>query len=117
MRQAFASILQLCLDPRPKVRKKAAEVVKDALATPPPPMVYHPYAERVSEWVKSALEAINKMPVSRAKAGKPEAPGAESAIHIIAFLRSILKSLPPSVSSFISSLGSASYNSYSLMPT
>lgn len=98
MRQTFASILQLCLDQRPRVRKKAAEVVKEILDAAPPPSLYHPYSDRVAEWVKSALEGIIKMPISRPKAGKSESAGAESAIHILTFLRPVLKSLPPSVS-------------------
>jgi len=36
LRQSFASILHLTLDPRPKVRKKAAELVCDVLAAAPP---------------------------------------------------------------------------------
>ncbi|KAF9011624.1 hypothetical protein BDZ89DRAFT_1143096 [Hymenopellis radicata] len=55
IRQAFASILQLCLDPRPKVRKRAADLVKDVLATPPSPLQHYPYADRVAEWVNNAL--------------------------------------------------------------
>lgn len=97
IRQTFASILQLCLDPRPKVRKKAVDVVKDVLASPPAPLVRHPYAERVAAWIKSALEDVNKSPISR-KGGKgAEAPGADAAIHILTLLRSVLKNLPPSV--------------------
>lgn len=101
IRQTFASVLQLCLDPRPKVRKKAADVVKDVLATPPAPLARHPYSERVAEWVISALSDVNRGPLSRSKAGKTsDAPGAETAIHIVAFLRPILANLPPTVSLF-----------------
>ena len=45
VRQTFASILQICIDPRPKVHKKAADLVKEVLANPPTPLVRHPYAE------------------------------------------------------------------------
>jgi ribosomal RNA-processing protein 12 len=99
IRQTFASILQLCLDPRPKVRKKAADLVKDVVVASPALLARHPYAEKVAEWVESALSAINARPLSRQKSGKSsEAPGGETAIHILAFLRPILPYLPPTVS-------------------
>jgi ribosomal RNA-processing protein 12 len=101
IRQSFASILQLCIDPRPKVRKKAANVVRDMLASPPVPMARHPYAEAVADWAKSALAKVNSGPLPRAKA--PDASGAEIAIHILAFLRPVLSNLPPPVSDQTSS--------------
>ena len=96
IRQSFASVLRLCIDPRPKVRKKAASVVQDVLASPPAPLARHPYAEAVADWVKSALSQVNSGPLPRAKG--PDASGAEIAIHILAFLRPMLSNLPPSVS-------------------
>ncbi|KAJ3505143.1 hypothetical protein NLJ89_g7567 [Agrocybe chaxingu] len=96
VRQTFASILQLCADPRPKVRKKAADVVKDLLANPPTPLMRHPYAERVAEWVKSALAEVSSSPFARGKGAKNSAnPGAEVGIHILAFLRPLITHLPP----------------------
>ncbi|TFK44425.1 armadillo-type protein [Crucibulum laeve] len=97
IRQTFASILNICIDPRPKVRRKAADVVKDVLANPPAPLARHPYAERTADWVKTALSEINAGPLAKGKAGKQAAaPGAEAAIHVLAFLRPILPYLPPS---------------------
>jgi ribosomal RNA-processing protein 12 len=98
IRQAFASILQLCLDPRPKVRKKAADLVKDVLAAPPPPMARHPYAERVADWVKTCLAEVHLNILPSKTSGKTaESPTADSAIHILAFIRPILLHLPPAV--------------------
>ncbi|KAK7005671.1 rRNA processing protein [Favolaschia claudopus] len=97
IRQAFASILQLCLDPRPKVRKKAADTVKDVISNPPAPLLRHPYAERVAEWVKSALSEASAGPFARSKSSKSSEPlSADSAIHILALLRPVLSWLPPS---------------------
>ena len=99
IRQAFASILQLCLDPRPKVRKKAADVVREALAAPPPPMARHPYADRVADWVKTCLAEVNSNVLPPKTSGKTvESPTAETAIHILAFLRPVLLHLPSAVS-------------------
>ena len=96
IRQSFASILQLCIDPRPKVRKKAANVVQDLLASPPAPLARHPYAEAVADWVKSTLSKVTIVPLSRAKT--PDSLSAEIAIHILAFLRPVLPKFPPPVS-------------------
>lgn len=97
LRQSFASILQLCMDARPKVRRKAADVVRDLLATPPPPLACHPYADKVADWIKNALENANASPLAKGKAKKQETEGSEAAVHLLAFLRPILPKLPPSV--------------------
>lgn len=99
LRQAFESILHLCLDPRPKVRKRAAEIVKDVMANPPPPSSQHPYAERVVDWIKTALNEVTSGGVPKFKGKKADNEGSETAIHLLAFIRPILPSLPPSVSS------------------
>ncbi|KDR75247.1 hypothetical protein GALMADRAFT_140774 [Galerina marginata CBS 339.88] len=96
IRQTFASILQMCIDPRPKVRKKAADVVKDLLASPPPPLLRHPCAGRVGEWVLNTLSEVNTGPFGKGKSAKhTSAPGAEVAIHVLAFLRPVLPFLLP----------------------
>ncbi|EGO00192.1 hypothetical protein SERLA73DRAFT_122251 [Serpula lacrymans var. lacrymans S7.3] len=106
VRQSFASVLQLCMDPRPKVRKKAADVVKDVLSNPPSPMARHPYADRVAEWVRNALREASSGALSKSKVtGKtPETSAAESAIHILAFLRPVLLKLPASTLPSITTL-------------
>ncbi|KAF9469880.1 ribosomal RNA-processing protein 12 [Collybia nuda] len=105
IRQTFASVLQLCLDPRPKVRKKAADLVKDVLEAPPAPLARHPYAERVAEWVEAALSSINSNPLSRQKSASiSEATGSEMAIHLLAFLRPIFLKLPPTSIASITTL-------------
>jgi ribosomal RNA-processing protein 12 len=99
IRQAFASILQLCLDPRPKVRKNAADVVREALAAPPPPMARHPYADRVADWVKTCLAEVNSSVLPPKTSGKTVgSPTAETAIHILTLLRPVLLHLPSTVS-------------------
>ena len=100
VRQTFASILHLCLDPRPKVRRKAAEVIKDVLATPPTPLVRHPYAQQVAEWLRSVLSEANSGVFTRPKSNTKgsETSAADTAIHILAFLRPVLANLPAHVS-------------------
>ncbi|EPQ57690.1 hypothetical protein GLOTRDRAFT_37808 [Gloeophyllum trabeum ATCC 11539] len=96
IKQSFASLLYLCLDPRPKVRKKAAEVVKDILDNPPVPLAIHPYAERVAEWVQNTLAEVNSGAPQKFKGKKDDSDVAETAIHLLAFLRPVLLKLPPS---------------------
>ncbi|OCH84676.1 NUC173-domain-containing protein [Obba rivulosa] len=105
LRQSFSFILRLCLDPRPKVRRKAAEVVKDVLAAPPPPLLRHPYAERVSEWVISALAEVNAGGAPKFKGKKADTEGSDITIHLLAFLRPTLVFMPPtSLASITTSL-------------
>ncbi|KAG7098810.1 hypothetical protein E1B28_000715 [Marasmius oreades] len=93
IRQAFATILELCVDPRPKVRKKAAEVVKDVILNPPLPLAKHPYSDRVVEWTISKLSGENKFATSSTKNSYIDT---ESHIHVLAMLHPILANLPPS---------------------
>jgi len=98
VRQTFASILQLCVDPRPKVRRKAAEVVKDVLSNPPTPLRRHPYGDRVADWVKNSLAEASATPFAKGKGSKNNTtPGADVAIHILAFLRPVIIVLPEQV--------------------
>ncbi|TFK68676.1 NUC173-domain-containing protein [Pluteus cervinus] len=95
--QSFATILHLCIDPRPKVRRKAAELVNDVLAIPPAPLRCHPYAERVGDWVTAILTGLNESPFSRPKAGQTSGDvGADTAIRLLSFFRSIFMHLHPS---------------------
>ena len=94
LRQSFASILHLTLDPRPKVRKKAAEVVRDVLAAAPPPSVRHPYASQVSDFILTTL-TNDVSPAKGKKKGTTD--GTETGIHVLALLGPVVLSLPPPV--------------------
>ncbi|WVQ84214.1 hypothetical protein IAT38_006365 [Cryptococcus sp. DSM 104549] len=59
LKKAWNYLLELNLDPRPKVRHIAQEGVRKVLVTPVPPRVTpgaHPYLGRAREWVMSILE-------------------------------------------------------------
>ncbi|KAG8741083.1 hypothetical protein FRC10_003323 [Ceratobasidium sp. 414] len=63
LRNAWASVLQLCVDPRPKVRKGAQEVVKAVLSAPPAPMARHPYADQASlNKLQELLQSLLTLP-------------------------------------------------------
>ncbi|KAI5890624.1 rRNA processing protein RRP12 [Schizophyllum commune H4-8] len=94
VRQVFASILQLCTDPRPKIRKKAAEVVRNVISHPPTPLLQHPYGERVAEWAKAQLTETSTKPVFHGK-GKQTGPDpADAAIYVLQVLRPVIPFLP-----------------------
>lgn len=103
LRQAYGSILHLCLDPRPKVRKKASELVKDVLANPPMPMLHHPYADRTAEWANASLTELTAGGLPKFKGKKVDMDGSDTAIHLLAFLRPVLSMLPSSVSLIVHS--------------
>jgi ribosomal RNA-processing protein 12 len=98
IRQIFASILQLSLDSRPKVRRKAAEVIRSILNSPPPPLMYHPYAKIVAEWAIEALEINNTGVIPRAKGKKADASFSDTFIHLLSCIRPILSKFPAEVS-------------------
>lgn len=59
MKKAWNYVLELNLDPRPKVRHVAQEGVRKVLCTPIPPKIAaggHPYTGRAREWVSGHLE-------------------------------------------------------------
>ncbi|KAF9227367.1 NUC173-domain-containing protein [Gyrodon lividus] len=92
-RQSFATVLQLCLDPRPKVRKRAADLVNDVLSNPPSPLLRHPYAQRVAEWMQTSLHQAGSGVILKSKTAK-EPSSTDTAIYLLAVLRPILPNLP-----------------------
>ncbi|EJT97410.1 NUC173-domain-containing protein [Dacryopinax primogenitus] len=93
VRQSFATITEYSLDPRPKVRKKAQDVVQAVLASPPAPALIHPYAVDVADYILRQLDdVVGKSGALRAKdkakAGKANT-GMEIGIWSCAFVKTI----------------------------
>ena len=97
IRQSFAFVLQLAVDHRPKVRKLAIKLVSDVLASPPTPLVHHPYESRVAEWMTNGLVSINGGKMFQKKSKPDPADPTTPALHIIACLRQVYVFLRPSV--------------------
>ncbi|PSS00524.1 NUC173 domain-domain-containing protein [Coniella lustricola] len=58
-RSAVSALLNLSLDPRPKVRKRAQEALKNVLKNPPPtPSLDHPAADMCAEAAMSSLTEL-----------------------------------------------------------
>ena len=65
-RRAVAGLLQISVDPRPKVRKRAQEALAKVLANPPPsPSLDHPAADMCAE---TALKMLHDIAETAAKA-------------------------------------------------
>jgi len=79
VRNAFSTVVERTIDARPKVRRKAAEAVRDILSNPPPPLQAHPWRVRVSEWASTVLETQKSEP--------------ETLIHLVAFLKILVPGL------------------------
>lgn len=101
-KQAFNSILLLLIDNRPKVRRKAQEVITAILGNPPAPSVKHPYASRIADFV---LESLKEALREGRKGGKRKqqdqgGPSEEvsRAIALCAFIKSVGKDWPADVS-------------------
>jgi ribosomal RNA-processing protein 12 len=71
-RRAVAGLLQISVDPRPKVRKRAQEALAKVLASPPPsPSLDHPAADMCAETALKMLHDIAALAAkSRKKANK-----------------------------------------------
>lgn len=87
IRQTFSTILELVIDPRPKVRKRAGEVIKTVLENPPTPLFTHPWSSLVAEWSCGAVAQVAEVGSSRKGGGSGE--GLERLIHLFAFLRTV----------------------------
>lgn len=100
-KQVFNTILALLVDPRPKVRRKAQEVVQVLLANPPAPSIRHPYATRVADFVIESLkEALKEGKKGGKKRAQEDASGSSPevsrAIGLCAFIKMAGKDWPSS---------------------
>ncbi|KAK4702679.1 ribosomal RNA-processing protein 12, partial [Phenoliferia sp. Uapishka_3] len=88
-KRVFTSILLLTVDGRPKVRRKAQEVIADVLASPPAPAMKHPYRQESSAWITEKLdEAV--------RGAKRSGEGDEArAIALLVFVKNLGASWDP----------------------
>ncbi|KAL8279515.1 hypothetical protein RQP46_008077 [Phenoliferia psychrophenolica] len=88
-KRVFTSVLLLTTDARPKVRRKAQEVVADVLANPPAPAMQHPYRQESSSWIADRLdEAV--------RGAKRSGEGDEArAIALLVFVKNLGASWDP----------------------
>ena len=79
LRNAFSTLVEHIIDPRPKVRRKAAEAIRDILSNPPPPLQAHPWRVQVGEWACAVLQTQGAEP--------------ETLIHLLASLKMLVPRL------------------------
>lgn len=76
LKKSWNYLLELKLDPRPKVRHLAQEGVRKVLTTPVPPKLTagnHPYLPKAREWVAGILEEEGKLGGASGTSGKKKA--------------------------------------------
>ncbi|KAI1376108.1 NUC173-domain-containing protein [Hypoxylon crocopeplum] len=89
-RRAVAGLLNLAIDHRPKVRKRAQDALRKVLKNPPPsPSVDHPAADLCAETaMRSLAEVANKAALSR-KQKKSSAEHDPALIHALQLVKTI----------------------------
>lgn len=76
LKKSWNYLLELNLDPRPKVRHLAQESLRKVLTTPVPPKLIagnHPYLPKAREWVTGILEEEGKLGGASGTGGKKKA--------------------------------------------
>ncbi|KAK7948984.1 uncharacterized protein PG986_009870 [Apiospora aurea] len=88
-RRAVAGLLNLSLDHRPKLRKRAQEALKKVLQNPPPsPSLDHPAADLCAETaMRSLAEQANKAVISKKQ--KKDAENDPALIHALQLIKTI----------------------------
>lgn len=97
LRQSFVSILELALDTRQKIRRKAQDALKEILGSPPTPMVRHPYIEQTANYILGVLEAVENRSISKKIEG-----AVDTGVWCCGLLLSISDVWPEDVSSIAS---------------
>ncbi|GAA5995678.1 mRNA-binding protein RRP12 [Rhodotorula paludigena] len=102
-RAVYATLLSLCADARPKVRRRAQDAVHAVLANPPPPATVHPYALESAVWIcdklDDALRAAKrggKKDAAHAGAAAEHGADESRAIALLTFVRNLGASWPSS---------------------
>ncbi|KAH8678047.1 NUC173 domain-containing protein [Xylariales sp. PMI_506] len=90
-RRAVAGLLNLALDPRPKVRKRAQDALKNVLKNPPPsPSLDHPAADLCAETAMRGLsELATKASQARKQKKSAEAEHDPALIHALQLIKTI----------------------------
>lgn len=83
-RRAVAGLLNLALDPRPKVRKRSQDALKKVLKNPPPsPSLDHPAADLCAQTATKHLEDIAAQAQKAKKADAAHDPALMHALQLI----------------------------------
>ncbi|KAI9017210.1 armadillo-type protein [Gaertneriomyces semiglobifer] len=87
-KKLYQALLIMSVDGRPKVRRRAHEVVRRVLSRPPPPSAHHP---ATSTTIEFALKALNEYSETVANASAKDRKELEQQIlHVLVFLKAAL---------------------------
>ncbi|KAJ1338009.1 ribosomal RNA-processing protein 12 [Microdochium nivale] len=90
-RRAVAGLLHLSLDPRPKVRKRAQEALRNVLRNPPPsPSLDHPAADLCAETaMRGLVDLANKSAEARKQKKNSGTENDPALIHALQLVKTI----------------------------
>lgn len=90
-RSAVSGLLNLSLDPRPKVRKRAQEALRNVLKNPPPtPSLDHPAADMCAEAAMMSLKELADSAIKSRKEKKSNDPVHDpNMIHALQLIKTI----------------------------
>ena len=89
-RRAVAGLLNLSLDPRPKVRKRAQDALKKVLQNPPPsPSVDHPAADMCAQSAAKNLEDLAEKATQARKSKKGDSSHDPAMIHALHLVKTV----------------------------
>ncbi|KAH7320892.1 NUC173 domain-containing protein [Stachybotrys elegans] len=89
-RRAVAGLLTLCLDHRPKVRKRSQDALKKVLKNPPPsPSLDHPAADMCAQTAMKNLEDIAAKAAQARKAKKSSDAHDPALIHALQLAKTV----------------------------
>jgi ribosomal RNA-processing protein 12 len=94
-RRAVAGLLQIAVDQRPKVRKRAQDALAKVLANPPPsPSLDHPAADMCAETALKMLKDLAEVSqrTKKHKGSKSEQSGEPGLIHALQLIKTIASS-------------------------
>ncbi|KAH7347838.1 NUC173 domain-containing protein [Plectosphaerella cucumerina] len=89
-RRAVAGLLNLSMDSKPKIRKRAQDALKKVLKNPPPsPSLDHPAADMCAHTALSTLEDLAGKATQTRKQKKGESPHDPALIHALQLIKTI----------------------------
>ena len=89
-RRAVAGLLNLALDHRPKVRRRAQDAIKKVLRNPPPsPSLDHPAADMSAQTAAKNLEDLAAKSAQARKGKKSDTPHEPALIHALQLVKTV----------------------------
>ncbi|TPX39827.1 hypothetical protein SeMB42_g06227 [Synchytrium endobioticum] len=89
-KQVFLHLLNIILDARPKVRRRAQEATRRVLSRPPPPSAIHPCTVITIEYCHKCIKTITSQPSDEVGESLDKKSREQAGLHLLGFLKLIL---------------------------